>query len=280
MGCCFSVPNQQIGMVEHWGRYVRTAPPGCHFISPCENLAGTLSLRVQQLNVDCESKTKDNVFVRVATSVQYQVIPNEIYDAFYTLTNPQSQIEHYIFDVVRAAVPRITLDELFETKDEIAQTVKSELHKVMTSYGYEILEALVTDVDPAVKVKNAMNTIMEAKRMKEATIHKSEAAKISVVKAAEADAESKALAGSGIARQRSAIVDGLRESVVHFAEQIEDTTAKDVMDMVLVTQYFDTLKDLGNNPNISTVFVPHDASGPGVLQTRMGVMQAEASSIR
>ena len=196
------------------------------------------------------------------------------------MTNPRSQIEHYVFDVVRATVPRISLDELFETKDEIAKTVKNELYKVMTSYGFEILEALVTDVDPALKVKNAMNAIMQAKRMKDATIHKAEAAKIQVVKAAEADAESKALAGAGIARQRLAIVDGLRDSVVHFAEEIEGATAKDVMDMVLVTQYFDTLKDLGNNPNISTVFVPHDSAGPESMRTRMGVMQAEAGTRR
>ena len=173
MGCCFSVPNQQVGMIQQWGRYVRTAPPGCHVINPClcQGLAGTISLRVQQLDVECETKTKDNVFVRVNCSVQYQVdlslflslslsfslslflsfslslflsfstlalqvIPNEVYVAFYTLSSPRAQIEHYVYDVVRATVPRISLDELFETKDEIARTVKTELHKVMTSYGY------------------------------------------------------------------------------------------------------------------------------------------------
>jgi len=204
--------------------------------------------------------------------VQYQVIPDEVFTAFYTLADPRSQIEHYVYDVVRATVPRISLDELFETKDEIARTVKDELEKVMSSYGFEILQALVTDVDPAVKVKNAMNAIMEARRMKDATIHKAEAMKIQVVKAAEADAESKALAGAGIARQRLAIVDGLRDSVVHFADEIDGANAKDVMDMVLVTQYFDTLKDLGSNPNITTVFVPHDSDG-----VRSAMMQANAA---
>jgi len=240
----------------------------------CQNLAGTVSLRVQQLDVRCETKTKDNVFVQITCSVQYQVIPDEVYTAFYTLTDPHSQIEHYVFDVVRATVPKISLDELFETKDEIAHTVKNELEKVMSSYGFEILQALVTDVDPAQKVKNAMNAIMEASRLKDATIHKAEARKISVVKAAEADAESKALAGAGIARQRLAIVDGLRDSVLHFADDIEGASAKDVMDMVLVTQYFDTLKELGNNPNISTVFVPHDAKG----SVRTGMLEAAAGS--
>lgn len=224
------------------------------------------------MDVQCETKTKDNVFVHIMCSVQYQVIPDEVFTAFYTLTNPRSQIEHYVFDVVRATVPKISLDELFETKDEIARTVKQELDKVMSSYGFEILQALVTDIVPAPKVKDAMNAIMEAKRMKDATIHKAEAHKITIVKAAEADAESKALAGAGIGRQRLAIVDGLRECVVNFAEEIDGATTKDVMDMVLVTQYFDTLKDLGNHKNISTIFVPHD--GPGM---RKGMLEAQSA---
>jgi len=274
MGCCVTVPQSSVGMIEQWGRFIRTANPGCNMLNPCvcQALSGTVSLRVQQLDVRCETKTKDNVFCQITCCVQYQVIPDEVFTAFYTLADPRSQIEHYVYDVVRATVPRISLDELFETKDEIARTVKDELEKVMSSYGFEILQALVTDVDPAVKVKNAMNAIMEARRMKDATIHKAEAMKIQVVKAAEADAESKALAGAGIARQRLAIVDGLRDSVVHFADEIDGANAKDVMDMVLVTQYFDTLKDLGSNPNITTVFVPHDSDG-----VRSAMMQANAA---
>eukprot|EP00008_Paramoeba_atlantica_P010971 CAMPEP_0201489186 /NCGR_PEP_ID=MMETSP0151_2-20130828/21105_1 /ASSEMBLY_ACC=CAM_ASM_000257 /TAXON_ID=200890 /ORGANISM="Paramoeba atlantica, Strain 621/1 / CCAP 1560/9" /LENGTH=280 /DNA_ID=CAMNT_0047874685 /DNA_START=88 /DNA_END=930 /DNA_ORIENTATION=+ len=280
MGCCFTVPQASVGMVEQWGRFVQTAPPGCHCVNPClQEVSGLVSLRVQQLDVQCETKTKDNVFVQVMCSVQYQVIPNEVFTAYYTLTNPRSQIEHYVFDVVRATVPKISLDELFETKDEIARTVKQELDKVMTSYGFEILQALVTDVDPAPKVKDAMNAIMEAKRMKDATIHKAEAQKIAIVRAAEADAESKALAGAGIGRQRLAIVDGLRDSVVSFAEEIDGATAKDVMDMVLVTQYFDTLKDLGNNPNVRTVFVPHDSKG-GNNELRKGMLEAQAAMLK
>eukprot|EP00211_Chloroparvula_japonica_P016678 CAMPEP_0119133180 /NCGR_PEP_ID=MMETSP1310-20130426/13200_1 /TAXON_ID=464262 /ORGANISM="Genus nov. species nov., Strain RCC2339" /LENGTH=273 /DNA_ID=CAMNT_0007123865 /DNA_START=178 /DNA_END=999 /DNA_ORIENTATION=+ len=266
-------------MVELFGRFTQVAQPGCHILPPCYGLGGSVSLRIQQLDVKCETKTKDNVFVHILCSVQYQVIPDQVYTAYYTLVNPQSQIEHYIFDVVRSTVPQIDLDELFETKDEIARTVRSELRKVMEDYGFEILQALVTDIDPAPKVKNAMNAINEAKRLREAAIHKAEANKISVVKNAEADAESKALAGQGIARQRLAVVNGLQESILQFSEDVGGATAKDALDLVLITQYFDALQSLGNNPNVTTVFVPNtDVAGGEESSVRNGVLAASAGN--
>jgi len=266
MGCCTSVPQASVGMVEQFGKFKREATPGLNLLCCClgEKVAGHVSLRVQQLDVSCESKTRDNVFVHIVVSVQYHVLHEGAYDAFYRLTNPDQQIKAYVFDVVRASVPKIPLDEVFETKEEIAQAVQEELEKVMAGYGYHILQALITDIDPDKRVKEAMNNINAAQRLRVAAADKAEAEKIMVVKAAEADAESKHLAGVGVARQRAAIIQGLRDSVVGFAHEVEGTSAKEVMDLVLITQYFDTLKEIGANGRSNTVFIPHS---PGAVES-------------
>jgi len=217
-------------------------------------------LRIQQLDVTVETKTKDNVFVHVVVAVQYQVIFDNIFDAYYRLTNPREQITAYVFDVVRAEVPKIDLDDVFMTKDNIAIAIKEELTKEMEDFGFEILKTLITDINPDPKVKAAMNDINAAERMKHAASDKAEATKITLIKNAEADAESKYLAGVGIARQRMAIVDGLRDSVINFSKGVEGSSAKDVMDLVLITQYFDTLKDIGAKAGSATLFVPHSPS--------------------
>jgi regulator of protease activity HflC (stomatin/prohibitin superfamily) len=169
------------------------------------------------------------------------------------------QINSYVFDVIRARVPRIEIDRLFEEKEEIAKAIKEELNETMTDFGFEIMNSLVTDIDPAANVKNAMNEINAAQRMKQAATEKAEAEKIMKVKSAEADAESKALQGKGIADQRMAIVEGLKESVEDFQSGVAGTTAQDVMNLVLMTQYFDTLKDIGEKSN--TILVPHSPGG-------------------
>jgi len=281
MGICTSVEQSEVAIVEQCGRYDRTAVAGFLFLNPChcESIVGRVTLRIRQLDVRCETKTKDNVFVTIQTSVQFQAIPDAAHDAFYKLTNPMGQITAYVFDVVRASVPKITLDEVFVTKEEIANTIKEELSKIMEQFGFEIIQTLVTDIDPAVKVKAAMNEINAAERLKQASKERAEAQKIKVVKAAEADAESKYLAGVGIARQRMAIVQGLRDSVQQFTGNVEGTTPKDVMDLVLVTQYFDTLKDLGASTEDNTLFIPHS---PGAVATvaaeiRDGLMSGMAN---
>jgi len=233
-------------------------------------------LKVQQLDVSCETKTNDNVFVNIVVSVQYQVLQENIYEAYYKLTNPRAQITSYVFDVVRAEVPKLELDRVFDTKDEIARAVKAELQKVMSEFGFEILQALITDIDPAPKVKAAMNEINAAQRLRVAAEDKAEAEKILVVKAAQADSESKYLSGVGISRQRQAIVEGLRESVLEFAEAVEGATPKDVMDLILVTQYFDTLKEIGASSKTTSIFIPHS---PGAIssvanEVRNGFLQA------
>lgn len=268
-------------MVQQCGRHTRVLNPGFACLNPliCECAAGEVSLRVRQLDVPCPTKTKDNVFLTVKVTVQYMVVVEQVYDAFYKLTDPEHQITAYVFDVVRSTVPRILLDDVFETKEEIANAVKEELAKVMSDFGYRILEALITDIDPDSKVKTAMNEINAAQRMRVAATDKAEAEKILIVKAAEADAESKYLSGLGIARQRKAIIEGLRESVLNFSEQVPDTSAKDVMDIVLMTQYFDTLKDIGAHSKASAVFIPHSPGGAMLNEIRSGFTQGQFSSM-
>ena len=210
----YTVEQQTGAVVQRLGKFIVVAPPGLHFKIPwIDQIAGRVNLRIRQLDVDVESKTKDNVFVRVTVAVQFRVPEEHVYDAFYRLNRPEEQITAYVFDVVRAEVPRLTLDEVFERKEDVADSVQNNLAQVMTDFGYFIVNALVTDIDPDSGVKTAMNTIQAQERLRVAAEHEAEADKIRVVKAAEAEAASKALQGQGIADMRRAIATGLRESV-------------------------------------------------------------------
>ncbi|KAI3881245.1 hypothetical protein MKW92_003402 [Papaver armeniacum] len=276
--CCVKVDQSTVAVKERFGKFVDVLDPGCHCLPWVfgEYVAGHLSLRVQQLDVKCETKTKDNVFVNVVASVQYRAMADRASDAFYKLSNTRTQIQSYVFDVIRASVPRMNLDDTFEQKNEIAKAVELELEKAMSAYGYEIVQTLIVDIEPAQNVKTAMNEINAAARLRLAAQEKGEAEKIMQIKRAEGDAESKHLSGLGIARQRQAIVDGLRDSVLGFSINVPGTTPKDVMDMVLVTQYFDTMKEIGASSKSSAVFIPH---GPGAVrdvatQIRDGLLQA------
>lgn len=266
----FTVEQQTAAVVQRFGKFVRIAPPGLNIKVPLiDAVAGRLNLRVQQLDVKVETKTEDNVFVHMMVSVQYFVVPEKAYEAFYKLVDPQSQITSFVFDVVRARVPRIKLDDLFEKKDEIADAVKHELAQVMDDFGYGIVKALVTDIDPDAKVKEAMNEINAAQRMRVAATEKGEAERILRVKSAEAEAQSKALQGKGIADQRKAIVEGLRASVEDFRTGVPGSTAQDVMNLVLMTQYFDTLKEVGMASKTNTILIPHSPGYLSDLTTQM-----------
>lgn len=266
----FTVTQQTAAIVERFGRFKRIAKAGLNFKIPIiDRIAGRLSLRIQQLDVRVETKTNDNVFVFVVVSVQYYVLPEKVVDAFYRLQNPQSQITSFVFDTVRARVPSIILDDLFEKKDDIAQAVKAELDAVMDDFGYGIIKALVTDIDPDAKVKTSMNEINAAQRMREAAIQQAEADKIRVVKAAEGEAESKALQGQGIANQRKAIIDGLKDSVENFSTAVDGAKAQDVMNLVLMTQYFDTIKDIGLSGKSNTILIPHSPAGMSDISEQM-----------
>ncbi|XP_015067362.1 protein PPLZ12 [Solanum pennellii] len=275
---CGCIEQASVGVVEKWGRFDRLAEPGLNFWNPLagECLSGTLSTRINSLDVKIETKTKDNVFVQLLCSIQYRVIRQNADDAFYELQNPTEQIQAYVFDVVRAHVPKMNLDELFEQKDEVAKAVLEELEKVMGAYGYNIEHILMVDIIPDASVRRAMNEINAAQRMQLASVYKGEADKILQVKKAEAEAEAKYLGGVGVARQRQAITDGLRENILNFSHKVEGTSAKEVMDLIMITQYFDTIKDLGNSSKNTTVFIPH---GPGHVrdigdQIRNGLMEA------
>jgi len=282
--CCFAIiQNDRIAVLERFGKYSRTVTPGLNPIFCCvgECFAGDVSTRVQQLDVICETKTKDNVFCHATVTIQYEVQRDKLYDAFYRLTDPKSQITAYVFDVVRSCLPKIILDDVFDSKDDIANAVKGELGSVMPGFGYNIIQVLVTDISPNANVKKAMNEINAASRMRMAATEKAEADKILVVKAAEADAESKHLQGVGIARQRAAIVNGLQESVTAFTGKVDDVSPKDVLQLMILTQYMDMLKDLGQTAGSTVVFVPH---GPGSVndigaQVRDALLQANAASI-
>lgn len=269
-GGLFTVTQQTAAIVERFGKFKKISSAGLNFKIPIiDRIAGRISLRIQQLDVRVETKTKDNVFVFVIVSVQYYVLPSKVVEAFYKLQNPQAQITAFVFDTVRARVPSMILDDLFEKKDDIAQAVKAELDSVMDDFGYGIIKALVTDIDPDAKVKDSMNEINAAQRQREAAIQQAEADKIRVVKAAEGEAESKALQGQGIANQRKAIIEGLKESVESFSTTVEGAKAQDVMNLVLMTQYFDTLKEIGLNGKNSTILIPHSPGGMGDISEQM-----------
>jgi regulator of protease activity HflC (stomatin/prohibitin superfamily) len=274
--CCATVQSGDIGVIERFGEYKRDAPPGLHCLMwPCEAIAGQVSTRIQQLEVVTVTKTKDNVGVTVRVAVQFIAKADMIYEAYYKLTNVDAQIQSYVDDVVRATLPTLELDAAYESKDHVADEVKNRLQEAMGTYGYEIVKALVTDLQPAPQVMAAMNEINTARRLREAATEKAEAEKILKVKQAEAEAEAAYLAGTGLARQRKALIDGMREGVEAFQKEIKGTTSADVMNMILVTQYIDMLKELGSHPNSKTVFIPHS---PGNLhdiqqQISMGIMQ-------
>jgi regulator of protease activity HflC (stomatin/prohibitin superfamily) len=270
LGSFFTVQQQSRAIVERFGRYVRTSRPGLNFKVPfIENIAQRVQLRVQQLLVEVETKTLDNVFVKILVAVQYRVLEGSEANSYYGLQDHQEQIKSYVLDVVRAKVPRMSLDEVFEKKDDIGTAVKTELDASMKVYGFEIPNALVTDVNPADNVKAAMNEINTQQRLQVAAAAKGEANKILVVKNAEAEAESKRLQGEGIAKQRRAIVDGLRESIAAFTETVGGVSEREVLNLVLLTQYFDTLKEIGVSAGSKVILTPHAPGGMADLNQQL-----------
>src|ERR1700733_6197124 len=266
LGSFYTVQQQSRAIVERFGKYVRTATPGLNFKLPyIEAVVQRVSLRVQQLIVEVETKTLDNVFVKIFVAVQFRVIEGNEADSYYKLQDHIEQIKSYVLDVVRAKVPKMNLDEVFEKKDDVGSAVKSELDVSMKIYGFEIPNALVTDVNPADNVKSAMNEIQTQQRLQVAAAAKGEANKILVVKNAEAEAESKRLQGEGIAKQRRAIVDGLRESIAAFTETVGGVSAPEVLKLVLMTQYFDTLKEIGVSAGSKVILIPHSPAGMSEL---------------
>uniref|UniRef100_A0A7S3QBH7 Band 7 domain-containing protein n=2 Tax=Chaetoceros debilis TaxID=122233 RepID=A0A7S3QBH7_9STRA len=272
--CPFTISTAETGVIERFGKFNRLAKPGLGFlICGAEQLAGRLSFRVQQLDVRLETKTMDNVFVTAVVSIQFQVLEEKAWNAFYALTDPRRQITAHVYDVLRAEIPNLELDALFEAKEELAQTVKAALAQTMTQYGYQIMQALITDLDPDQRVKNAMNEINSSKRLKFAVAERAEGEKILKVKSAEAEAEAKYLSGVGVAKQRKAIVDGLKSSIVDFTDGVKGSTSKDTLDLLLLTQYFDCIKDVGTDKRCKTTLIPFSKTTGDEL--RSSLLQAE-----
>jgi regulator of protease activity HflC (stomatin/prohibitin superfamily) len=258
------VSTAEVAILTRFGKFLRIAEAGLNWKAPyVDAVAGIVSLRVNQIALTMETKTKDNVFVTIPISVQNRVRPERVYDAFYKLSDPVAQIKSYVEQVILGHVPSMTLDEVFASQSSIAAAVKQELDSDMAAFGYEIVNVLVTDIVPDSKVKSAMNDINAAQREQVAATARGEADKILVVKKAEAEAESKALQGQGIANQRRAIVEGLQTSIEQFQKAVDGATPKDVMQLVLVTQYFDTLKAIGESDKTNTLFLSHS---PGAVK--------------
>ena len=264
LGSFFTVNTAQVAIITRFGKFLRVAEAGLNWKTPyIDTVAGLVSLRVNQITLTMETKTKDNVFVTIPISVQNRVRAEKVYDAFYRLSDPVAQIKSYVEQVILGHVPGMTLDEVFASQSSIAAAVKKELDVDMATFGYEIVNVLVTDIVPDQKVKSAMNDINAAQREQVAATARGEADKILVVKKAEAEAESKALQGQGIANQRRAIVEGLQSSIEQFQKAVGGTTAKEVMQLVMITQYFDTLKSIGESDKTNTLFLAHS---PGAVK--------------
>ncbi len=248
-------------VIERLGKFHRIASSGFGLIIPfIEKKAGTVNLRVQQLDVDVETKTLDDVFVRLKISVQFQVKGERVFEAFYSLDDAHLQISSYVFDDVRSEVPKLDLDDVFSKKEDIALAVAQNLRAAMEEYGFRIVKTLITDIDPDERVKVAMNKINAAKRNKYAALEEAEGEKIRIVKKAEAHAESTRLSGQGIAQQRLEIVRGFKESVEDFQRTLKDVSHEEVMQFVLLTQYFDTLNNVGSNSKNTSILIPHSPS--------------------
>ena len=283
LGSFFTVQTAEVAIVTRFGRYARSAEAGLNWKVPfIENVAGRMSLRVNQIALTMETKTRDNVFVTIPISVQTRVRPEKVYAAYYSLSNPEAQIRAYVEQVVLGHVPGMALDEVFASQSSIAATVKRELDVDMAAFGYEIVNVLVTDIVPDAKVKAAMNDINAAQREQVAANARGEAEKILVVKKAEAEAESKALQGQGIANQRQAIIEGLRTSIEGFQKSVGDASTREVMQLVLITQYFDTLKSIGETGKTNTLFLSHspgavESVSDQILQSMIGAQKTQSS---
>jgi regulator of protease activity HflC (stomatin/prohibitin superfamily) len=252
----FTVKQQTAAVIERFGKFQSIRQSGLHLKIPLiDRISGRLSLKIQQLDVLIETKTLDDVFVRLKVSVQFKVIKMKVYDAFYKLDYPHDQITSYVFDVVRAEVPKMKLDDVFVKKDDIAIAVKSELNQAMMDYGYDIIKTLVTDIDPDAQVKEAMNRINASEREKIAAQFEGDAARILIVEKAKAEAESKRLQGQGIADQRREIARGLEESVEVLNKV--GINSQEASALIVVTQHYDTLQSIGQETNSNLILLPN-----------------------
>ena len=268
LGTFFIVKQQTAAVIERFGKFTSVRQSGLHIKIPViDRVSGRVSLKVQQLDVVVETKTKDDVFVKLKVSVQYKVIKDKVYDAFYKLDFPQEQMNAYVFDVVRAEVPKMILDDVFEKKDDVAVAVKAELNDAMTEYGYDIIKTLVTDIDPDAQVKESMNRINASEREKVAAQFEGDAQRILIVERAKAEAESKRLQGQGIADQRREIARGLEDSVKVLNNV--DINSQEASALIVVTQHYDTLQSVGSASNSNLILMPNSPQAGSEMLNNM-----------
>ncbi|MCG8888743.1 SPFH domain-containing protein, partial [Tenacibaculum finnmarkense] len=274
----FTVKQQSAAILERFGKFHRICQSGLHLKIPLvDKISGKLSLKIQQLDVIIETKTLDNVFVKLKVSVQYKVIKEKVYDSFYKLDYPHDQITSYVFDVVRAEVPKMILDDVFLKKDDIAIAVKSELNEAMMTYGYDIIKTLVTDIDPDAQVKEAMNRINAADREKTAAQYEGDAQRILIVERAKAEAESKRLQGKGIADQRREIARGLEESVEVLNRA--GINSQEASALIVITQHYDTLQSIGADTNSNLILLPNNPNAASSMLNDMVASFAATNQI-
>jgi regulator of protease activity HflC (stomatin/prohibitin superfamily) len=274
----FVVNQQTTAIVERFGKFTSIRQSGLQFKIPLvDKISGRVSLKIQQLDVIVETKTKDDVFVQLKISVQFQILSEKVYDAFYKLQNPHDQITAYIFDTVRAEVPKMKLDDVFEKKDDIAQAIQRELKESMLAYGYDIVKALVTDIDPDAQVKEAMNRINAAEREKLAAQFEGDAQRILIVERAKAEAESKRLQGMGIADQRREIARGLEESVDVLNKA--GINSQEASALIVITQHYDTLQSIGADTNSNLILLPNNPNAASSMLNDMVTSLVAANKI-
>ncbi|EFV96446.1 SPFH/Band 7/PHB domain protein [Streptococcus agalactiae ATCC 13813] len=266
----YVVKQQTVAIIERFGKYQKIATSGIHIRVPLgiDKIAARVQLRLLQSEIIVETKTKDNVFVTLNIATQYRVNENNVTDAYYKLIKPEAQIKSYIEDALRSSVPKLTLDELFEKKDEIALEVQHQVAEEMSTYGYIIVKTLITKVEPDAEVKQSMNEINAAQRKRVAAQELANADKIKIVTAAEAEAEKDRLHGVGIAQQRKAIVDGLADSIQELKDANVTLTEEQIMSILLTNQYLDTLNTFAINGN-QTIFLPNNPEGVEDIRTQV-----------
>ena len=267
----YVVRQQSVAIIERFGRYQKTSSSGMNFRIPfgIDKIAARVQLRLLQSDIVVETKTQDNVFVTMNVATQYRVNENNVTDAYYKLMRPESQIKSYIEDALRSSVPKLTLDELFEKKDEIALEVQKQVAEEMSTYGYIIVKTLITKVEPDAEVKQSMNEINAAQRKRVAAQELAEADKIKIVTAAEAEAEKDRLHGVGIAEQRKAIVDGLADSIKELKGANVELTEEQIMSILLTNQYLDTLNNFADKHGNNTIFLPANPDGVESIRTQI-----------
>jgi regulator of protease activity HflC (stomatin/prohibitin superfamily) len=270
LGSFFTIQTQQAAVIQRFGKFLHVANAGLNFKAPwIDNIVAMVDLRIQQFSAIIETKTKDNVFVKIPVNVQYFIIPDGVENAYYKLSNPKAQIESYVYNVILGHVPGMNLDDVFLKQSEIAVDVKTQLEASMQPFGYGISKVLITDVIPDDRVKASMNSINAALRDQEAAKAQGEAKRILMVAQAEAEKQAKILQGEGIAGEREAVAKGLQKSILEIRDAVPGVSETDVLAILALTQHYDTLKAIGASDHTNTILVPHTPDAVGALMSQL-----------